>query len=183
MKLFLFLFVLTVLATSGWAQERKTLAQGEPLGCLTAHIDADKDPKPTQTADEDAYAHSKRMTEWQKREDLRNPKKEIEFLPVNSGYSAPKAVETPASSTIIIEKQRINPIQYILDKGWATKERILAVAPHFPFLVGEPNNENIADYQQIHLAAWMSNYPREAEAFFNKLVSPEKLDEVPEFED
>jgi hypothetical protein len=176
MKRFLFL-MLCASANTLWAQNEAKPTVTAPIQCLTAHIDADKDPKPVLLPNEDKFAFEKRQGEWQRREEQRNPK------------SPDRAIEPVAEAPVVAlltqtppEPQRIDPIQYIIDKGVTTKEKIHAVAPHFPLLVGEPNNENIADYLQTNLRIFVETYPREMEAFYNKIISPDELAKIPEHE-
>ncbi len=180
MRFFVFINLLGMseLATG---QQKKVIGASEPIQCLTTHIDADKDPKPvlenTGNTEWDNLQFYKKLNEWQRREEQRNPKS---LDRVTEAFTTPATIN-PNEQTIV-EPQRINPIQYILDKGIATKEKILLVAPHFPFITGESNNEAIIDYLQTDLQIWTERYPLELEAFYDEIINPDDIAKIPEIE-
>jgi hypothetical protein len=173
MKRFLFL-MLCASANTLWAQNEAKPTVTAPIQCLTAHIDADKDPKPVLLPNEDKFAFEKRQGDWQRREDQRNP-------PV-AQPAEPIVEPLPLIVAAATETKRINPIQYIIEKGITTQEKILAVAPHCPFIQSDASNETIVDYLQNQLFRWVEQYPRETEAFYNKIISPDELAKIPDSE-
>ena len=165
-------------AVSAWAQKEAHPKQ-QPIQCLVTYIPAEQDPKPvfqnTGNAESDKYSYEKAYNSWRTREELRNP----------TPAPAPQPVEQPATiltqTTIKVpEKQLINPIQYLIDKGVTTAEQLKMLAPHMPLLA--PNvqdNEQINDYLETNLRIWTEVYPREVEALYNKVIKPEDLQKIP----
>jgi hypothetical protein len=174
MKRFLFL-MLCASANTLWAQNEAKPTVTIPIQCLVTHIDADKDPKPALLPNEDKYAFEKRQAEWQRREEQRNPQQIAQV-------AEPIVEPTPLIVAAAPEPKRINPIQYIIEKGITTQEKILAVAPHCPFIQSGASNEMIVDYLQNQLFRWVEQYPRETEAFYNKIISPDELAKIPDSE-
>jgi hypothetical protein len=173
MKKLFFFSVMLSCATFCLAQDAKPTPQ--PLQCVKASWDPNiPDPKPerknTGNAEMDDLTYKKALTAWTERNTPKQSEVQpvVEYAPVAAATLQETPQQTEQNSDVI------DIIPVLVEKGIATREQVLAVAPNIPQKV---NCKDIEEYKQ-RLEAWTGNYPRELEALYNKIISLEKLQAI-----